>query len=164
MKIINTQNLIGTERDVRGVGFNSLRILLASDNMGFSLHETRIDKGGPYHWHYKEHLEACYCISGCGLIHNLTTDEIFNIFPGVTYVLNDHDNHTFTASEPTVLISVFNPPVSGQEIHGEDGSYSLPRNMNYAKAHQIVKAVNSTCSEYDATELVQDILNGKQHA
>lgn len=155
MKVIHTQNAIA----VQGLGFVSHRILLAKDGMGFSLHKTVIPAGEPRHWHYKEHLEACYCVSGKGILINLTTGEQFHIEPDVTYVLDNHDNHTFQAIENTVLISVFNPPVTGQEIHGEDGSYMLPRNMNRGKAQQIVSAVNSTCNEYDAIENVQKILN-----
>lgn len=157
MKVIHTKDAIAVE----GLGFISHRILLAKDGMGFSLHKTVIPTGEPRHWHYKEHLEACYCVSGLGILKNISTGQEYEIKPDVTYVLDSHDPHTFQALQDTVLISVFNPPVTGDEIHGEDGSYLLPRNMNRGKATQIVKAVNSTCNEYDATDMVQDILNGK---
>lgn len=127
MKVIKTEDLIGTERDVFGKGFRSVRILLEKDGMGFSLHKTIIPKGDVEHWHYKNHLESCYCISGFGILTNLENGEVFEIRPDVTYVLDDHDNHTFQAIEDTVLISVFNPPVTGAEIHQEDGSYGLPK-------------------------------------
>jgi L-ectoine synthase len=125
MKVLTTAELTGTERDVTFNAGRSIRILVASDNMGFSLHKTLIKKGGPYHWHYKNHLESCYCLSGSGILENLTTNERFIIKPDTTYVLDQHDNHTFEALEDTVLISVFNPPVTGKEIHKEDGSYEL---------------------------------------
>ena len=41
----------------------------------------------------------------------------------MTYVLDDYDPHYFEAHEKTVLICVFNPPLTGKEIHQEDGSY-----------------------------------------
>ncbi len=91
--------------------------------MGFGLHKTIIPTGGPYHWHYKNHLEACYCIKGKGFITDLKTGIKHMITPDVVYVLNDHDDHIFEAVEDTVLISVFNPPLTGHEIHGADGSY-----------------------------------------
>lgn len=160
MKVIKTSSALA----VQGVGFISHRILLASDNMGFSLHKTVIPKGEPRHWHYKEHLEACYCVQGTGMLTNLTTGEAFSITPDTTYVLDNHDDHTFEATTDVVLISIFNPPVSGNEIHGDDGSYSLPPNYNRSKAHQIVHAVYDTCNEIDAIESVQDILNNKSHA
>lgn len=112
-------------RVVEGKGFTSIRVLLEKDNMGFSLHKTIIPKGGPYHWHYKNHLEACYCISGSGIITNLDNDSIFNIEVDSIYILDNNDNHTFEAIEDTVLISIFNPPVKGNEIHKKDGSYEI---------------------------------------
>lgn len=104
-------------------GFTSYRYLVAKDGMGFSLHKTVIPKGGPQHWHYKNHLEACYCVSGTGWLTNLKTREKFYIKPETLYALDKHDDHTFEALEDVVLISVFNPPVTGREVHREDGSY-----------------------------------------
>lgn len=127
MKIVRTKDLEFTDRDVKFNAGRSLRILLEKDNMGFSLHKTIIRKG-TYHWHYKNHLESCYCISGHGFIEDLNTGVSYEIFPDTTYVLDNHDNHEFTATEDTVLISVFNPPITGDEIHQKDGSYKLITN------------------------------------
>jgi L-ectoine synthase len=126
MKIIKIENLPaqGRKVDCPNGGFTSLRALLASDGMGFSLHKTIIPKGPPQHWHYKHHLEACYCIAGKGVLTNLDTGERFMISPDTVYVLDHHDDHTFEALTDTVLISVFNPPVTGNEVHNEDGSYT----------------------------------------
>lgn len=123
MKIIRSKDLENTDRDIEFNAGRSIRILLEKDNMGFSLHKTMIRKGGPYHWHYKNHLESCYCVSGGGWIENIETGCVFEILPDTTYVLDNNDNHTFTAFKDTVLMSVFNPPIIGDEIHMEDGSY-----------------------------------------
>lgn len=125
MKIVQISDLAGTERDVKCPkgGFSSYRVLLARDGMGFSLHKTVIPKGDVQHWHYKNHLEACYCIAGVGVLTDLATGEKHVITPDTTYVLDDHDDHTFQALEDVVLISIFNPPVKGTEVHAEDGSY-----------------------------------------
>lgn len=125
MQILKISDIKGTEREVQGDGFTSLRVLLECDNMGFSLHKTIIPKGEPRHWHYKYHLEACYCISGRGMITNLDNNEVHVITPDTIYVLDHYDNHLFEAKEDTVLISIFNPPVKGTEIHKEDGSYEV---------------------------------------
>lgn len=125
MKVKSIIEIQGTDRDVDGVGFKSLRMILESDNMGFSLHKTIIPKGGPYHWHYKNHLEACYCISGLGRLTNLDTGHKYIIEPDTVYLLDKNDNHLFESLKDTILISVFNPPVKGNEIHKPDGSYSL---------------------------------------
>jgi L-ectoine synthase len=105
--------------------FESFRLLLQSDSMGFGVHETHIMKGGPYKWHYKNHLEACYCISGRGFLRALDTGVVHEITPGVMYVLDENDRHSLEATTSMVLLSVFNPPCHGQEVHREDGSYVL---------------------------------------
>lgn len=124
MKVIRTADL-PKERIVpcpKG-GFVSHRILLADDGMGYSMTKTIIPPNGPQHWNYKHHLESCYCVSGKGLLVNLTNGRYFAIEPDTTYVLDKHDDHTFEALEETILICVFNPPLTGREIHQTDGSY-----------------------------------------
>jgi L-ectoine synthase len=112
--------------DVKGVNFTggiSYRTVLKKDNMGFSLMKTVIKKGGPYLWHYKNHKEACYCVSGYGQVKDLETGEVSIIEPGVTYLVDNHQKHEFTAFKITVLISVFNPPLNGNETHDKEGNY-----------------------------------------
>lgn len=125
MKVRTIKEISGTSRDVRcpSGGFRSLRLLLDRDGMGFSLHKTMIPKGPPQHWHYSNHLEACFCIAGFGILTDLATGERHAIVPDTIYVLDKHDDHTFEALEDTILISVFNPPVVGNEVHRADGSY-----------------------------------------
>jgi L-ectoine synthase len=114
--------------DVNGVKFTggtSYRTVLKSDNLGFAMMETRIDKGGAYRWHYKNHKEACMCISGKGFLKDLVTDEVSEIAPGVTYLVDNHQPHEFTAITDVILVSVFNPPLTGDESHDENGNYKL---------------------------------------
>ena len=124
MKVIRTSEL-NKERVVKCPkgGFVSNRILLESDNMGYGLTKTVIPAGETQHWHYKDHLESCYCVSGMAELKDLETGAIHLIEPDVTYALDNNDDHEFTALEETVLICVFNPPLTGGEIHNEDGSY-----------------------------------------
>lgn len=125
MRVISIESIEGTEREVhcpKG-GFISYRFLLKSDGMGFTVNKTVIPEGPPQHWHYKKHLEACYCVSGKGILTNNDTGERYLIAPDRIYVLDKFDNHTFQALEDVVLISVFNPPLTGSEVHGVDGSY-----------------------------------------
>jgi L-ectoine synthase len=123
MKIINVKNL-PSERVVDFHAGKSNRILLKSDNMGFGITKTVIQPGaGKVFQHYKNHLEACYCVSGYGVLTDVDGNE-FGVSEGVTYVLDINDPHWFEAMEETVLICVWNPPLIGSEIHREDGSYS----------------------------------------
>ena len=123
MKVINENDLIGTDRDVKFKERRSIRMILEKDGMGFSFHKTIIPKGEKGHWHYKYHKESCYCIKGSGILTNLETNKSYNIDVGDIYILDNHDNHTFESLEDVVLISVFNPPVKGNETHQKDGSY-----------------------------------------
>lgn len=113
------------ERIVQGDGFTSFRFLLNSDMMGFGVHKTIIPKGGPHLWHYKNHLEACYCIFGEGLLKNLSDGITYHIKPDTIYILDKNDRHTFEAKTDVHLISIFNPPLKGKEVHKKDGSYEL---------------------------------------
>jgi len=123
MKVINIKTLHKTQRQVSFTGGVSLRAIIKDDGLGFSVNKTIIPKGGPYHWHYTNHLEACYCIRGEGVLHNLDTGERHLVQPDVIYALDNHDDHTFEALEDVVLISIFNPPLRGNETHDENGNY-----------------------------------------
>jgi len=125
MKVVKVDDLKNTEREVicPKNNFISLRILLESDSMGYTLTKTIVNKGGPYFWHYKNHLESCYCISGRGIVTNEKTKEQFIIEKDFIYILDDNDAHSFLALEETILICVFNPPLKGREVHSTDGSY-----------------------------------------
>lgn len=121
MKTVDVKNVKG----VKFTGGTSFRTVLKKDGLGFAMMETRIDKGGPYKWHYKNHQEACFCVSGEGILHDLVTGEKSEIKPGVTYLVDEHQPHHFIAKTDVVLISVFNPPLTGMESHDVDGSYEL---------------------------------------
>lgn len=106
-------------------GWTSRRYLLKKDGMGFSFHETIIEKGAELHMWYKNHLEAVYCISGEGTLYSKDEDKTWEIKPGVMYALNKNDKHILTGTTEIRLLCTFNPPVTGQEKHDEDGAYAL---------------------------------------
>ncbi|WP_224705177.1 ectoine synthase [Devosia aquimaris] len=112
------------DRLVNSNGWDSTRLLLAGDEMGFSFHITRIHAGTSHEFHYKHHFESVYCISGEGQIEELDTGKVHQIRPGVMYALDQHDRHRLSATSEMVMACCFNPPVTGQEVHREDGSYA----------------------------------------
>ena len=124
MKIVNA-NALDNDRIVEcpNGGFTSKRVVLESDNMGFGVCKTEIPKGEKQFWHYKNHLESCYCVSGKGTLTNTTTGEEFSVGVDDCYSLDNNDPHSFQAHEDVVLISVFNPPLTGREVHDDTGSY-----------------------------------------
>ena len=114
-----------TDRRVADQKWESVRLLLADDGMGFSFHITTIQAGSEHTFHYKNHFESVYCISDEGEIEDLATGKVHQITPGVMYALNLHDKHTLRARKELVLACCFNPPVTGKEVHRADGSYAL---------------------------------------
>lgn len=114
-----------TERRVDSDGWSSVRLLLKEDGMGFSFHITTIHAGAELKMHYKNHLESVFCMEGTGSIEDLATGERHEIRPGVMYALNKNDAHILRAdaSSPMLMACVFNPPVTGKEVHGADGAY-----------------------------------------
>lgn len=124
MLIRDFNELKNTDKSVSDAEWNSVRMLLADDGMGFSFHITTIKAGSVHVFHYKHHFESVYCISGKGTITNLETGETHEIKPGVMYGLDQHDKHRLNCEEEFVLACCFNPPITGNEVHREDGSYA----------------------------------------
>ena len=116
----------GTEWDVQTDKWASRRLLIRGDGLGFSLSETIIHPGSESTIWYKNHFEACYCVEGEGEIESLAPDgRKSKIEPGTLYALDKHDRHILRAFTTLKLICVFNPALSGTEVHDPDGSYPL---------------------------------------
>jgi L-ectoine synthase len=125
MIITALKDILGTDRDVSGPGWNSRRLLLAADGMGFSMTDTIIEEGAVLELEYKHHFEACYCIEGKGEIVSLEDGKVHTLEPFVLYALDKNDRHQVRAVGGDMrLICTFNPPLSGQEVHRADGSYA----------------------------------------
>jgi L-ectoine synthase len=116
---------VGTDREVDTPNWVSRRLLLRDDGLGFSLHETTIRAGTSTRMKYVNHLEAVYCVGGRGRIENLETGRVHEIRDGTLYALDGHEEHVLTADESLRMICVFNPPVTGREVHDENGAYPL---------------------------------------
>jgi L-ectoine synthase len=127
MIVRRLDEIIGTDRDVRAEtgAWASRRLLLKNDDMGFSFHDTTIFAGTKTLIWYKHHLEAVYCVGGEGELEVIETGEIFNICDGVMYALNNHERHYLRAFSDLRLICVFNPPLTGKEVHDKDGVYPV---------------------------------------
>jgi len=105
--------------------WESTRLLLKNDDMGFSFHITTIYQGADFQMHYQHHLESVYCISGEGEVETLADGNKHAISPGTIYILDKHDKHILRAFKEMKLACVFNPPLSGKEVHNADGAYEL---------------------------------------
>lgn len=113
----------GSDRNVVTEGWESARLLLKEDGMGFSFHITTMYAGAELPMHYRNHLESVFVLQGEGTIEDLGTGQIHDLRPGTLYVLNDHDRHIVRPRTDIVAACVFNPPVTGREVHDETGAY-----------------------------------------
>ena len=123
MIVRSLDGIADTDRDVRGTGWRSRRILLAGDGMQHSLHWTEVPAGGELRLWYKHHLESNLCIAGEGEVEDLATGEVHAIRPGTLYALDQHDRHVLRATTDLTLVCVFCPALTGRETHDADGSY-----------------------------------------
>ena len=114
-----------TGRRVVTAGWESTRLLLKNDNMGFSFHITTIYEGAVLPMHYQNHLESVYCISGRGEVETEDDGAVYSVEPGTIYVLDKHDKHILRAFTEMRMACVFNPPLNGKEVHDESGAYPL---------------------------------------
>lgn len=108
--------------------WESTRLLLKEDGMGFSFHITTIYEGAEFQMHYQNHLESVYCISGEGEVETLDDGTQYPIVPGTLYNLNLHDRHILRAKSEMKMACVFNPPLTGKEVHNAEGAYELEEN------------------------------------
>ncbi|MFD0556494.1 ectoine synthase [Stackebrandtia endophytica] len=132
MKVRRLDDIIGTDRDVLGHDrdvaegtWRSRRLLLADDRVGFSMHDTVLFAGTETSMWYANHIEAVYVIEGEGELVDHETGDKHRLSPGTLYLLDGHERHTLHAHTDVRTVCVFNPPVTGREVHDENGVYPL---------------------------------------
>lgn len=126
MIVRSIEELGGTDREVRGEGWTSSRLLVAADGMGFTLTQTVVEPEMDAELHYTHHLEACLVIEGAVEITDHATGGVHRVAAGTMYALDRHDRHRIRALERSRLVCVFTPALTGTETHGPDGSYAPP--------------------------------------
>lgn len=124
MIVKHLEEIVDTKDDIDTTTWNSRRLLLTKDGMGFSLNDTLIKAGTETLIWYKNHVEAVYCIEGEGEIE-IVGGETYPISPGMMYALDGHEKHYLRARSQMRMVCVFNPPLTGAEVHDEEGTYPL---------------------------------------
>jgi len=114
-----------TDRLVKSTTWDSCRLLLKNDNVGFSFHITTLYEGTETSMHYQNHYESVFIMSGEGELEDLETGTVHKLAPGTMYVLDQHDRHIVRAHKDIVCACVFNPPLNGKEVHDASGAYPL---------------------------------------
>ncbi|MFP3567041.1 ectoine synthase [Paraburkholderia sp. SIMBA_030] len=127
MIVVRSADIANTSRHASGPGWDSKRMIVKQDGVGYSFHETRVHEGAELHLHYKNHYETNYCVAGEGEVVDTATGTVHKITPGTLYALNLNDPHVLRATKGDLhLVCVFNPALTGLETHQPDGSYALP--------------------------------------
>ena len=125
MIVRNLDEITDTDADVKSENWRSKRIVLAKENVGFSVHETTLYAGTVNRFWYANHIEAVFVVAGEGEITELDNGKTHQLAPGSLYLLNDHDKHEVRPRTEMRVVCVFNPPVTGREVHDENGVYPL---------------------------------------
>jgi L-ectoine synthase len=125
MYVRSVKDVIGSDRDIDWGNGKSYRLLIASDEMGFTVCHTIVRAASESLLQYRAHLEACYCIAGEGEVED-SEGNVFAIRPGDLYVLDKNDRHYLRGgkTQDLVLLSIFNPPLVGHEKHDLNASGS----------------------------------------
>lgn len=125
MKTVKLQDVIDSENHVKADTWESRRLVLKKDGMGYSVHDTVIKAGTETHIWYQNHLESVYCIEGEGEVETVKDGKVWPIEKDTIYVLDQHDEHYLRAKTDMRMVCVFNPPITGQETHDENGVYPI---------------------------------------
>lgn len=125
MLVRTIDEITDTDADIKSENWRSKRIILANEGVGFSVHETTLYAGTESEFCYENHIEAVFIVEGEGEIEDLGTGEVHPLAPGTIYLLNNHDRHRVRPKTDIRTVCVFNPPVTGREVHDENGVYPL---------------------------------------
>ena len=125
MIVRSLEEVIGTEREVKGPTWTSRRLVLAKEKVGFSVNDTVVSAGAEITMWYAHHVEAVYVIEGRGELVDDETGEKHRLEPGVLYLVDAHQRHTLRAHTRLRAVCVFDPPLTGREVHDEDGAFPL---------------------------------------
>ena len=100
------------------------RYLAKADDVGFTLSDlTAKSSETPVHLWYKHHVEANFVVSGTAVVTDSASGESRPLTPGSLYLVGPRDRHQVFSTTGFHVLSIFNPPLVGNETHDEDGSY-----------------------------------------
>ena len=125
MFVRSVDDLTDTDRDIQTPNWRSKRIVLAKEGVGFSVHETTLYAGTVNDFWYANHIEAVFIVEGEGELLDKETGQTHQLAPGSLYLLDKHDHHQVRPHTDMRTVCVFNPPVTGREVHDENGVYPL---------------------------------------
>ncbi len=112
----------GKELVVAGGKARSIRMLTKSDEVGFSLSDVHLHAGAEASLWYKHHWEANHILAGTCEVADLASGHVHRLTSGMAYYVGPKDRHKLKAVTDVHLLSIFSPPLKGDEQHDADGS------------------------------------------
>lgn len=122
IKTLTQLKAAGREKVVANGSARTVRFLTQADGMGFTMSDVHLFAGVENVLWYKHHWEANYIVAGQGEVTDLTTGERWPLAPGVMYIVGPKDRHSMKAITDLHLVSIFNPPLQGDEQHDAEGT------------------------------------------
>jgi L-ectoine synthase len=114
----------GKEMIVAGGKARTIRMLTQGDDVGFGLSDVHFDVGAEAVLWYKHHWEANHILAGTAEVTDLASKKSWRLKPGMAYYVGPRDRHLVRAITDLHLLSIFSPPLKGDEQHDADGSLS----------------------------------------
>jgi len=139
VRSLEDRRAVGMVKSLANNTTQSARFLIAADGLGFSYNENRVGNGSDVHLWYKHHWEANYIVSGAGEVTDLTSGQTWALGPGALYMVGPNDKHRFHIFAAAHFISVFCPPLRGDERHDADGAYAQSGPVPKTSQHMFVK-------------------------
>lgn len=99
------------------------RPLLAGDGIGLSLSDLTTRAGVGIDLWYRNHVEANYLVEGSAEIFEKASGETHALVPGDMFVIGPRDKHRVSNTNGVRWLSIFNPPITGNERYDDLGGY-----------------------------------------
>lgn len=122
VKYADEMRAAGEELVIAHGNARSLRMLKKADDLGFSFSVVQSKAGIESDLWYKNHWEANHVLSGKAELTELATGKTWLIEAGMGYCVGPKDRHHVRTIEDLEAISIFNPPLQGDELHDADGA------------------------------------------
>lgn len=129
--------LVRTPEDVRSAGrvgeLNGgsgtiAHIIVNADQVGFSYSDVRLRPGHRSEHRHKHHVMASLVLEGALAVTDRGTGQAHRLGPGGLYFSTPGEAHEIQALDEVHMISVFNPPLIGNETLDGDGGYPADGN------------------------------------
>ncbi len=141
VRTLEERRAAGAGKVLCGGKARSTRFLTARDGMGFTLSDVRLARGMDTTLWYRHHWEANYIAAGTGRVTDLGNGDSWPLAPGSLYTVGPGDRHLVEPDEALHIVSVFAPPLNGDEAHDADGSYPPTGPVPEGRERMFVRSV-----------------------